>query len=148
MAAKHDQHQAKQSDTQHQMTMVWLAGSVAFDLNSLLEHRNFTWNFVLSVFLKRFDGTGVGTLGISREWIQMLRQEKWMILWYLQNFPEGVGIYVGVMSTLKISKISRKKLAGDLVQWQRGIKPRKMQLQRAQPIRDGQALQTMDKLRY
>ena len=43
------------------------AGSLAFDLNSVSEHINCTKISVLSLFLKRFDGAGFYTLVTSRE---------------------------------------------------------------------------------
>ena len=39
----------------------------------------------------------------------------------------------------------RKQLADERVEWQRTIMPRKIQLQRVQPIKSGQALYTMGK---
>ena len=51
--------------------MVWFAGSMAFDLNSMLEHKNFTKRLALLVFLMRFDDFGLDTLVTFREWIKM-----------------------------------------------------------------------------
>ena len=41
----------------------------------------------------------------------------------------------------------RKELADERVEWRRAIMPRKILLQRVQPIRDGQALKSMDNVR-
>ena len=41
-----------------------------------------------------------------------------------------------------------KELADEQVEWQRKIMPRKIQLQKVQPIRDGKALWMMGKIRY
>ena len=47
--------------------MVWFAGSIAFDLNSILEHKNFTKRLALLVFLMRLDGFGLDTLVTIKE---------------------------------------------------------------------------------
>ena len=83
--------------------------------------------------LKRSDGTGLDTLATSREWVQMFDQEKQMIMWYQ-------GVSLEVASNFNIGK----ELADEWTEWQSGIMPRKIKLQRAQPIRVGQALCTIN----
>ena len=95
---------------QHLLTMVWFAGSIAFDLNSMLEHKNFTKRLALVVFLMRFDAFGLDTLVTFREWMKMPGWLEWAILWYIRVSPDNIHIYVGVITPLKISKTSTRRM--------------------------------------
>ena len=74
------------------------------------------------------------SLATSREWTQMFGEEE-QLSWS--------DIITKELRDLNI----RKELAHEWVEWQKATMPRKTQLQIVRPIRGGQALQMMGKLR-
>ena len=111
--------------------MLWFAGSVVSDLNSVLKPKNSTKSLLAYLIsLKRSNGTGLATLVTSREWIQKFGQEKQMIMWYLGFSPRGHSQLCWsdvITKDLKDLNI-KKELTHEQVEWQRTIMPRKIQL--------------------